>query len=74
MRLLQTGAVKRGTRHGCPFSPLRTRLYAVMLISAEDRCAFERVDDDSLPMAIEVCEEAANGGDLRAQFELGQLY
>ena len=57
-----------------PAAPLLAQSDNPLLISAEDRCAFERVDDDSLPMAIEVCEEAANGGDLRAQFELGQLY
>ena len=59
---------------GLPAAPLLAQSDNPLLISAEDRCAFERVDDDSLPMAIEVCEEAANGGDLRAQFELGQLY
>ncbi|MEO1829143.1 MAG: tetratricopeptide repeat protein [Pseudomonas sp.] len=59
---------------GLPAAPLLAQSDNPLLISAEDRCAFERVDDDSLPMAIAVCEEAANGGDLRAQFELGQLY
>lgn len=45
-----------------------------LLISAEDRCGFERVDDSSLPLAIERCQEAAEEGDSQAQFELGDLY
>ncbi|UJJ30917.1 tetratricopeptide repeat protein [Halopseudomonas maritima] len=57
-----------------PAAPLLAQTGNPLLISAQDRCAFQRVDDDSLALAIEVCEEAANNGDLRAQFELGQLY
>ncbi|SDU18319.1 tetratricopeptide repeat protein [Halopseudomonas salegens] len=45
-----------------------------LLITAEDRCGFERVDDSSLPQAIERCTEAATQGDSQAQFELGDLY
>lgn len=45
-----------------------------LLISASDRCAFERVDDESLPLALDACQRAADDGDMQAQFELGQLY
>lgn len=45
-----------------------------LLISADDRCAFERVDEESLQLAIETCVSAAEGGDMKAQYELGQLY
>ena len=45
-----------------------------LLISTEERCAINRVDDESLPLAIEACETAANNGDLQAQFEMGELY
>ncbi|WP_304640411.1 tetratricopeptide repeat protein [Pseudomonas sp.] len=45
-----------------------------LLISTEDRCAFNRVDDESLPLALEACEAAAEQGDMQAQFELGDFY
>ncbi len=45
-----------------------------LLISAEDRCAFERVDEESLQLAIDTCVSAAESGDMKAQYELGQLY
>lgn len=47
-----------------------------LLISTEDqdRCAFNRVDDESLPLALEACEAAAAEGDMQAQFELGDFY
>lgn len=45
-----------------------------LLISAEERCSINRVDDQSLPLALEACEEAAAGGDIRAQFEMGEFY
>ncbi|MEH6685921.1 MAG: tetratricopeptide repeat protein [Halopseudomonas sabulinigri] len=45
-----------------------------LLISADDRCAFERVDNESLPLAIDTCLGAAADGDMKAQYELGQLY
>ncbi len=45
-----------------------------LLISTEDRCAFNRVDDESLPLALAACEQAAEAGDMQAQFELGDFY
>lgn len=45
-----------------------------LLISADDRCAFERVDNESLQLAIDTCVIAADEGDMKAQYELGQLY
>jgi len=42
-----------------------------LLISADDRCAFERVDNESLPLAIDTCLGAAADGDMKAQYELG---
>lgn len=45
-----------------------------LLISAEERCAFNRVDDESLELALENCTAAADSGDLQAQFEMGELY
>ncbi|MFN3581263.1 MAG: sel1 repeat family protein, partial [Pseudomonas sp.] len=45
-----------------------------LLISTEERCSINRVDDQSLPLALEACEEAAAGGDIRAQFEMGEFY
>lgn len=45
-----------------------------LLISAEERCAFNRVDDESLELALESCTAAADSGDLQAQFEMGELY
>ncbi|MEL0167749.1 MAG: tetratricopeptide repeat protein [Pseudomonadaceae bacterium] len=57
-----------------PAAPLLAESDNPLLISANDRCAFERVDDESLPLALEVCQQAAETGDMQAQFELGQLY
>lgn len=45
-----------------------------LLISTEELCAVNRVDDESLALAIEACETAAHNGDLQAQFEMGELY
>ncbi|MAB24217.1 MAG: tetratricopeptide repeat protein [Pseudomonas neustonica] len=45
-----------------------------LLISANDRCAFERVNNESLQLAIDTCISAADKGDMKAQYELGQLY
>lgn len=45
-----------------------------LLISTEERCAINRVDDESLALAIQACETAANAGDLQAQFEMGELF
>ncbi|WP_341707046.1 tetratricopeptide repeat protein [Halopseudomonas sp.] len=55
-------------------TPLLAESDNTLLISANDRCAFERVDDESLPLALEACQQAAERGDMQAQFELGQLY
>lgn len=59
------------------FSPALTMAQSgsnPLLVSTEERCAINRVDDDSLNMAIEACEQAADNGDLQAQFEMGELY
>ena len=45
-----------------------------LLISTEERCAFNRVDDESLPLALENCLEMAEAEDMQAQFEMGELY
>lgn len=45
-----------------------------LLVSTEERCAFNRVDDESLGLAIQACREAAEGGDLQAQYEMGEFY
>ena len=45
-----------------------------LLITAEDRCAFNRVDDESFELALTNCRSAAEGGDMQAQFEMGELY
>lgn len=45
-----------------------------LLVSTEERCAINRVDDESLELAIEACETAADEGDLQALFEMGELY
>jgi hypothetical protein len=45
-----------------------------LLISTDERCAFNRVDDESLELAIEACRTAAEEGDLQAQFEIGEFY
>ncbi|MFO7704393.1 MAG: tetratricopeptide repeat protein [Halopseudomonas sp.] len=45
-----------------------------LLVSTEERCAINRVDDESLDLAIQACAAAADNGDLQAQFEMGELY
>ncbi|SDR85649.1 hypothetical protein SAMN05216421_0454 [Halopseudomonas xinjiangensis] len=45
-----------------------------LLISTEERCALNRVDDESLPLALESCEDIAEAGNLHAQYELGEFY
>lgn len=47
---------------------------APLLISTEERCAFNRVDDESLPLALENCRSEAEAGDMQAQFEMGEFY
>ena len=47
---------------------------APLLISTEERCAFNRVDDESLTLALENCTEMAEADDPQAQFEMGELY
>ncbi len=45
-----------------------------LLISTDERCAFNRVDDESLGLAIQACSEAAEAGDLQAQYEMGAFF
>ncbi len=45
-----------------------------LLISTEEHCAFNRVDEESMPLALENCIAAAEAGDMQAQFEMGELY
>ncbi|MFA5678111.1 MAG: tetratricopeptide repeat protein [Pseudomonas sp.] len=45
-----------------------------LLISTEERCALNRVDDQSLALALENCREMAEADDMQAQFEMGELY
>ena len=45
-----------------------------LLISTEERCSFNRIDDDSLPLAIDSCRAMAEAGDMQAQLEMGELY
>lgn len=45
-----------------------------LLISTEERCALNRVDDESLPLARENCEAIAESGDLQAQYEMGEFF
>lgn len=45
-----------------------------LLISTDERCAFNQVDDDSLPLALENCQKLADAGDMQALFEMGELY
>src|SRR5690606_10158337 len=47
---------------------------APLVVSTEERCAFNRVDDESLPLALENCTATAESGDMQAQFEMGELY
>ncbi|MEH6388195.1 MAG: tetratricopeptide repeat protein [Pseudomonas profundi] len=58
------------------FSPLLVNAQSgnPLLISAEDRCALNRVDDESLELALDNCRAAADEGDMQAQFEMGDLY
>lgn len=44
------------------------------LINTEERCAFNRVDEESLPLALDNCLAAAESGDMQAQFEMGEFY
>lgn len=55
-------------------SSLFAQSQAPMLISTEERCAFNRVDDESLALALENCTRMAEAGDMQAQFEMGELY
>lgn len=52
----------------------QTQSQAPLVISTEERCAFNRVDDDSLALALENCMELAEADDMQAQFEMGELY
>lgn len=45
-----------------------------LLVSTEERCAFNRVDDESLELALEACRSAAENGDLQAQYEMGEFF
>ena len=45
-----------------------------LLISTDERCALNRVDDESLPLALQSCEALAETGDQSAQYELGEYY
>lgn len=45
-----------------------------LLVSTEERCAFNRVDDESLALALEACRNAAETGDLQAQYEMGEFF
>ena len=47
---------------------------APLLITTEEHCAFNRVDEESLPLALENCIAAAEAGDMQAQFEMGEYY
>lgn len=47
---------------------------APLLISTEERCAFNRVDDESLALALKNCTRMAEADDMQAQFEMGELY
>ena len=45
-----------------------------LLINTDERCSFNRVDDDSLTLAVASCRELAEQGDMQAQLEMGELY
>lgn len=45
-----------------------------LLISTDERCALNRVDDESLALAIDACRTAAVAGDLQAQYEMGEFF
>lgn len=55
-------------------SSIFAQAQAPLLISTEERCAFNRVDDESLALALENCLEMAEADDTQAQFEMGELY
>lgn len=55
-------------------SSLLAQTQEPLLISTEERCAFNRVDDESLALALENCEEMAEAEDMQAQYEMGELY
>ncbi|MFZ2289881.1 MAG: tetratricopeptide repeat protein [Halopseudomonas yangmingensis] len=57
-----------------PLATLQAQSSNPLLISSEERCAFNRVDDASLPLALEQCQEIAEQGDLQALYEMGELY
>lgn len=45
-----------------------------LLISTDERCALNRVDDDSLGLALTACRELAETGDLQAKYEMGEFF
>lgn len=45
-----------------------------LLISTDERCALNRVDDESLELALSACREIASEGDLQAQYEMGEFF
>lgn len=47
---------------------------APLLISTHEHCAVNRVDEESMPLALEQCRVAAEAGDMQAQFEMGEFY
>ncbi|MEZ2744563.1 tetratricopeptide repeat protein [Halopseudomonas bauzanensis] len=61
-----------GAGSGAPAALAQSQ--APLVISTEERCAFNRVDDDSLALALENCIELAEADDMQAQFEMGELY
>lgn len=73
-----TRSVRSAVLLGALFMGATFNIYAQsqapMLISTEERCAFNRVDDESLALALENCTEMAEAGDMQAQFEMGELY
>lgn len=44
-----------------------------LLIPATDRCSLNTLPED-LPEALAACQQAAQAGDLEAEFELGEFY
>lgn len=44
-----------------------------LLVPTEGRCALN-IPAEDLPNALSACEQAAQGGDAQAQYELGELY
>lgn len=45
-----------------------------LVISTEEHCALNRVDDDNLPLALDNCRSMAEADDMQAQFEMGEFY